>query len=72
VAGRSSYAVVIDPTRAFGAAIVSRSRVPTQTIYKAHLAGDTVERIASWYEIELAEVRAQFGSSSPFAKNRER
>ncbi len=50
--------VVLDPNRAFGAAIVERSCVPTRALFDAHLAGETPESIAKWFRVELDEVRA--------------
>lgn len=50
--------VVIDPQRGFGAALVSRSRVPTRALYAAHRGGQSPKEIADWYEVELDEVRA--------------
>jgi uncharacterized protein (DUF433 family) len=50
--------VVLDPGRSFGAAIVTPSAVPTRAIYGAHLAGEPRKRIAAWFRVSEAEVRA--------------
>jgi uncharacterized protein (DUF433 family) len=50
--------VVLDPQRAFGAAIVERSCVPTRALFDAHTAGETSESIAKWFRVDLDEVRA--------------
>jgi uncharacterized protein (DUF433 family) len=50
--------IVLDPKRAFGAAIVDRSCVPTRALFDAHTAGEAPENIAKWFRVELAEVRA--------------
>ncbi len=50
--------VVIDPARALGAALVSKSRVPTSVLYGAFLAGDDETTIADWYRVDLDEVLA--------------
>jgi uncharacterized protein (DUF433 family) len=50
--------VVLDPKRAFGAAIVERSCVPTRALFDAHVAGETPDSIAKWFRVDLDEVRA--------------
>ena len=50
--------VVLDPKRAFGAAIVERSCVPTRALFDAHTSGETPESIAKWFRVDLDEVRA--------------
>jgi uncharacterized protein (DUF433 family) len=49
--------VVLDPRRSYGHPIVSSAGVPTARIYEAFRAGNGVERIAAWFQIEPAEVR---------------
>ena len=55
--GRSTP-IVLDPKRAFGAAIVARSFVPTRTLFDAHRSGETPESIARWFRVDLDEVQA--------------
>jgi uncharacterized protein (DUF433 family) len=50
--------IVLDPNRAFGAAIVERSCVPTRALFDAHRAGEAPESIARWFRVELDEVKA--------------
>jgi len=50
--------VVLDPQRAFGAAIVERSCVPTRALFDAKTAGESPESIAKWFRVDLDEVRA--------------
>jgi uncharacterized protein (DUF433 family) len=50
--------VVLDPSRAFGAAIVERSCVPTRALFDAHLSGESAENISKWFRVELDEVHA--------------
>ena len=50
--------IVLDPTRAFGAAIVERSCVPTRALFDAHLAGESAESIAKWFRVDMNEARA--------------
>jgi uncharacterized protein (DUF433 family) len=49
--------IVLDPQRAFGAAIVERS-CPPGALFDANRAGETPENIAKWFRVELDEVRA--------------
>lgn len=50
--------VVIDPAHSFGAATVSKSKVPTRALFGAHLAGENPEDIAEWFAVGVDEVRA--------------
>jgi uncharacterized protein (DUF433 family) len=50
--------VMVDPRYGFGEAVVAQSFVPTRVIYAAHRKGETTQRIAGWYGVERAEVRA--------------
>jgi uncharacterized protein (DUF433 family) len=50
--------VFVDPRYGFGEAVVARSFVPTRVIYQAHQRGATTQRIAGWYQVDAAEVRA--------------
>ena len=49
--------VVIDPHRSFGKPIVFKGGVPTFPLYRMMVAGETIDRIASWYEIAPQSVR---------------
>ena len=60
--------VVLDAERASGEAIVSGSYVPTRTLYAAHLARETNDRIAAWYNVTLGEVAAAIA----FERSRDR
>lgn len=53
-----STPIVLDPKRAFGAAIVARSAVPTRALFDAHRAGETAESIARWFRVGIDEVDA--------------
>jgi uncharacterized protein (DUF433 family) len=53
-----SRPVIIDPSRALGAAVVAKSKVPTRALYGAFIGGERVEEIADWFGVELDEVRA--------------
>jgi uncharacterized protein (DUF433 family) len=50
-------AVVLDPRRQFGQPIAARSGVATEILEAAAKAGQTVEEIADWYEIDEQAVR---------------
>jgi uncharacterized protein (DUF433 family) len=50
--------VVLDPRLAFGEAILAKSRVPTRVIYLATRSGESTQRIAHWYKIDLSEAEA--------------
>jgi uncharacterized protein (DUF433 family) len=50
--------VVLDPTRSFGKPIDSQTGVPTSVLYSLHRAGEPIERIARWYEVDPDAVRA--------------
>jgi len=55
--GRRKH-VTIEPSRAFGEAVVGGG-VPTRVIYKAVTrSGDSKERVARWYSITVADVDA--------------
>jgi uncharacterized protein (DUF433 family) len=49
--------VVIDPSRAFGAPIVSREGVPTRILAGAFCTEQSVELVAKWYEVGEQAVR---------------
>jgi uncharacterized protein (DUF433 family) len=44
--------VVIAPEYAFGSPVESKSAVPTLVLYKGHEAGEPVEALADWYDVE--------------------
>ena len=50
--------VVIDPTVHSGASCLEDSRVSTRIIYGMYEAGETVDVIADWYEIEVGQVES--------------
>ncbi len=49
--------VVLDPRRQFGQPIAARSGVATEILQAAANAGQTVEEIADWYELDVESVR---------------
>jgi len=49
---------MLDAQRAFGQPIVRRTGTPTYALYAMSKAGDTADRIASWYDISAAEYDA--------------
>jgi uncharacterized protein (DUF433 family) len=49
--------VVLDPNRQFGQPIVARGGVATEVLEAAAKAGQSVEEIAQWYEIDPTAVR---------------
>ena len=49
--------VVIDPARAFGAPIASKSGVPTQVLSNAYNVEQSYAFVARWYEVEVKEVK---------------
>jgi len=53
----TSRAVVLDPNRHFGQPITSRSGVLTEILYTASKAGQTVQEIADWYDVDPVAVR---------------
>lgn len=50
-------AVVLDPNRQFGQPITARAGVSTDILQAAAKAGQTVEEIADWYEVDVPSVR---------------
>lgn len=50
--------IMLDAQRAFGQPIVRRTGTPTYALYAMSKAGDTADRIASWYDISAAEYDA--------------
>jgi len=54
--GRTSE-VVLDPTRNFGRPIMNSVRVPTETLYDAYLAEQSIERVAEWFEVLPSQVQ---------------
>jgi len=49
--------VVLDPNRQFGQPITARSGVATEILQAATKAGQTLEEIADWYELDVLSVR---------------
>jgi uncharacterized protein (DUF433 family) len=54
---RRERCVVLDPRRAFGKPIDDASGVPTFVLYQAAESGESVKRIAQWYEVSEEAVR---------------
>ncbi|UTW51230.1 DUF433 domain-containing protein [bacterium SCSIO 12827] len=54
----ASRKIVIDPDRSFGRPVLARSGVPTEALFAAYEAEDSIETVANWYEVSRAEVRA--------------
>ena len=50
--------IVLDPHRAFGKPIDEKSGVPTFVLYQMFKGGETIERIAWWYEVDVETVCA--------------
>lgn len=50
-------AVVLDPQRQFGQPITARSGIATDVLQSAAKAGQSIEEIAEWYELDLPSVR---------------
>ena len=56
---KRSKAVVLDPQINFGKPTINSAGIDTASIYQAYLAeGESVRRVASLYEIKVAEVQA--------------
>lgn len=49
--------VVLDPQRQFGQPIIARAGVATEVLHAAAKAGQAVEEIADWYELDAGAVR---------------
>jgi uncharacterized protein (DUF433 family) len=50
--------IVLDPRRAYGAPIIEDGGVRTELLLDLHLAGDSVEQIASFFDVQEHEVIA--------------
>jgi uncharacterized protein (DUF433 family) len=50
--------VVLDPRRSFGEPTTARRGVPTRVIFGAYKAGDSVQALARWYNVDRDEVEA--------------
>lgn len=50
--------VVLDPSRSFGQPITTREGVPTRVLVKTYKAERSYVRVARWYQVETASVRA--------------
>jgi uncharacterized protein (DUF433 family) len=53
--------IVLDPKRALGKPITDAESVPTQVLYQAYLAEDSVEAVADWYEVSRDSVKCAIG-----------
>lgn len=49
--------VVLDPQRQFGQPITAHSGIATEVLHAALKAGQTIEEIADWYELDPSSVR---------------
>lgn len=63
-----SARVVLDPHRSFGQPIVDKEGVPTMVLARAVRAEGSVERVARWFEVESASVRAAVEFEEALAK----
>ena len=43
--------MVLDPARSFGEPIDAASGVSTAALYQLYTAGETIDRIAHWYQV---------------------
>jgi hypothetical protein len=59
--------VVIDGARSFGQPIIFKEGVPTAILNRAYLVEDSIERVASWFEVEKRSVRAAVKYESQLA-----
>lgn len=50
--------IVLDPNRGFGQPIVCPESVPTTILAQATRSGQSVDEVASWYEVSVASVEA--------------
>jgi uncharacterized protein (DUF433 family) len=50
--------VVLDPARSFGEPIDTASGVPTAVLYQLYTAGESISRIAQWYQVGAEAVGA--------------
>lgn len=53
--------VVINPGVQSGAACVKGTRTPTYVLYGGYVAGESVESLSCWYELEHDQVKAALG-----------
>jgi uncharacterized protein (DUF433 family) len=53
-----SRRVVLDPERRFGQPITTREGVPTLVLAKTYKAEQSFAKVARWYQVEIASVRA--------------
>jgi uncharacterized protein (DUF433 family) len=60
--------VVVDPRRAFGAPVVEGTAIQTATLAAQAAAGQSVEEIAWWYEIEVHRVDAALRFENQLAR----
>jgi uncharacterized protein (DUF433 family) len=49
--------VIVDPRRNLGEPTVADYGVPTRILFGAHVAGESVDAIADWYEVPIERVR---------------
>ena len=72
---KDSRRIVLDPKRSFGQAIDVESGIPTRVLYGKFAAGEPLERIVSWYNVERQSIidavkyeqRLRMNPSLPFA-----
>lgn len=50
--------VFLDPRIAFGRPVVAGKPIPTETLFRAVAVNGSVAKVAAWYEISVASVRA--------------
>ncbi len=60
--------VLLDPHRSFGQPIVAKEGVPTTVLARAVRAEGSVDRVARWFEVERASVRAAVEFEEGLAK----
>ena len=65
-----SSPVVLDPQRAFGSPITAKSGVPTEAIAQLHIAGDSADAIANWFQMDHDEVEAALAFEEQLAAAR--
>jgi len=52
-----SHPIVVDPKISFGAPIIESVGVPTAVVAEACLAEDSIDAVASWYELSVKQVK---------------
>ncbi len=59
--------IVIDGARSFGQPIIFKEGVPTAILNRAYQVEDSIDRVASWFEVEKRSVRAAVKYESKLA-----